>query len=135
MLSWSKYSYILPPSGTTKHAGILPVIGDLLAICKGMGYISVNSAHNSCTFCMITKKDFDNLDLVLIPHQGIDVRTAAVQWRDVETKVKRNEISKNIGVQWSPFHNLLYCDPVRHTVLGIMHNWYKGVLQYHVRYK
>lgn len=40
---------------------------------------------------------------------------------------------KRYGTCWSELNRLLYWDPVKHVALGVMHNWYKGVLQHHWR--
>ena len=37
------------------------------------------------------------------------------------------------GVRWSLLHRLPYWDPVKHVVLGFMHNWLEGILQHHLR--
>ncbi|PLW23895.1 hypothetical protein PCANC_18850 [Puccinia coronata f. sp. avenae] len=37
------------------------------------------------------------------------------------------------GTRWSELNRLPYWDPVRNVALGVMHNWYEGVLQHHWR--
>ncbi|KAJ7050075.1 hypothetical protein C8F01DRAFT_1264340 [Mycena amicta] len=37
------------------------------------------------------------------------------------------------GVRWTPMHDLLGWDPVKHVLLGWMHNWLEGVLNHHLR--
>ena len=37
------------------------------------------------------------------------------------------------GVHWSSLHQLFYRNPVQHTILGVMHNWFEGLLQHHTR--
>ncbi|KAF8221793.1 hypothetical protein L208DRAFT_1023505, partial [Tricholoma matsutake] len=51
-------------------------------------------------------------------------------WLHQTTKAGRNALQKTIGVRWTPLHNLPYLDPVKHVVLGFMHNWLEGVLQH-----
>ncbi|KIM77877.1 hypothetical protein PILCRDRAFT_34694, partial [Piloderma croceum F 1598] len=59
----------------------------------------------------------------------------AEAWQAAQTKVRRKEIFDQHGVRWSALHKLRYRDPVRHTVLGVMHNWIEGVLQHQARVK
>ncbi|KAF9471292.1 hypothetical protein BDN70DRAFT_977179, partial [Pholiota conissans] len=49
------------------------------------------------------------------------------------TKTAREALEIASGVRWSPFHHLPYWDPVKHVVLGFMHNWLEGILQHHLR--
>ncbi|PLW24723.1 hypothetical protein PCASD_05234 [Puccinia coronata f. sp. avenae] len=37
------------------------------------------------------------------------------------------------GTRWSELNRLPYWDPVMNVVLGVMHNWYEGILQHHWR--
>ena len=121
------------PHGIRTRAAILARIGDLLAIRKAMGFAGVAS-HNFCSFCKLRRDDIDNLN-----HQSWELRTGpevlakAVQWNEATTKKRRREIFKKHGVRWSSLHELPYGDPVRHTLLGLMHNWIEGVLQHHAR--
>jgi hypothetical protein len=48
------------------------------------------------------------------------------------TKASQNALQKTTGIWWTLLHNLLYWDPVKHVVLGFMHNWLEGVLQHHL---
>ncbi|KAF8230707.1 hypothetical protein L208DRAFT_1041921, partial [Tricholoma matsutake] len=56
----------------------------------------------------------------------------AETWLHQTTKAGRNALQKTTGVQWTPLHNLPYWDPVKHVVLGFMHNWLEVVLQHHI---
>jgi hypothetical protein len=123
------------PEGVQKRVGILFAIADLLGIRKLLGYAAVN-ARKFCSFCDL---DHDNLGTV---HQGIgqlrvgeDVRRAGRAYLDAPTIEKRKRLFKESGVRFSAVQQLSYRDPVRHTVLGMMHNWLEGILQHHVRVK
>jgi hypothetical protein len=123
------------PKGILKRAAVLPLIGDLMAIRKVLGFARVRS-HNFCSFCNLRHTDMDSLD----PNSwslriGTEVGLAAEEWRQAKTKVRRKEIFNQHGVRWSSLHKLHYRDPVQHTVLGLMHNWIEGVLQHHARVK
>jgi hypothetical protein len=106
-----------------------------MAIRKVLGFAGV-SAANFCSFCNLLHANMDCLE----PSQwslrvGDDVRQAAVEWQQAQTKAKRKEIFDKHGVQWSALHRLDYRNPVQHTVLGMMHNWIEGILQHHARVK
>ncbi|KAH6890710.1 hypothetical protein BKA70DRAFT_1441915 [Coprinopsis sp. MPI-PUGE-AT-0042] len=120
----------------TRRIGILPAIGDLLAIRKALGFAGVGSKAHFCSFCKLHKNDIEELDSSkFIPRIGTDVRAAAEQWRTATTKKARAEIFKIHGVRTSSLNVLSYRDPVKHTILGLMHNWIEGVLQHHVRHR
>ncbi|TFK45188.1 hypothetical protein OE88DRAFT_1793891, partial [Heliocybe sulcata] len=87
-------------------------------------------------FCDCLRSELEGLD----PHQwqprnGLEVRNAAWEWYHAQTKKAREALFATTGVQWSSLQKLFYRDPVRHTVLGVMHNWMEGILQHHARRK
>jgi hypothetical protein len=49
------------PEGRLIKVAILPVIADLLAVHKALGYTSVTS-HYFCSFCTLQYSDIENLD-------------------------------------------------------------------------
>jgi len=123
------------PDGIAKCVAVLPVIADLMAIRKVLGFAGIK-AHNFCSFCNLTHAEMDCLDPSYWHARiGSNVRQAAIQWQQAQTKVKRNEIFDQHGVRWSALHRLDYRDPVQHTMLGMMHNWIEGILQHHARVK
>ena len=123
------------PEGIQKRVGVLPVIADLLGIRKLLGYAAVN-AHKFCSFC-----DLDHNKLSTVGHSignlrtGEDVRRAGRAYLDASTIEKRKTLLKASGVRFSTVQQISYRDPVRHTVLGMMHNWLEGILQHHAREK
>lgn len=122
------------PMATKRHVAVLPLIGDLGAVRKVMATASISSDYNICSFCDATADTIDFLGIKdFTARVGVEVQAAAKESRRAPTKVKQKEIFKKKGVRWSPFHLLTYRDPVRHTLLGSMHNWFEGVLQHHVR--
>jgi len=123
------------PEGVRKRVGILFATADLLGIRKLLGYAAVN-ARKFCSFCDL---DHDRLSAI---HQGIgqlrageDVRRAGRAYLEAPTIEKRKKLFTESGVRFSAVQQLSYRDPVRHTVLGMMHNWLEGVLQHHARVK
>jgi len=121
------------PRGIQKRVAILARIGDLLAIRKVMGFAGVAS-HNFCSFCKLRHDDLGNLDHLSWEFRtGPEVLFKAAKWNEATTKKRRKEIFKDGGVRWSALHELPYGDPVRHTMLGLMHNWIEGLLQFQAR--
>jgi hypothetical protein len=122
------------PAGCTIRVGILPVIGDLLAIRKVLGFAGVASKLHFCSFCKLSRNDIEELDVSkFIPQNGAEVRAAAQSWQEAASKKERTRVFQESGVWWSSLHLLGYRDHVKHTVLGLMHNWLEGVLQHHAR--
>ncbi|PPQ77156.1 hypothetical protein CVT24_009827 [Panaeolus cyanescens] len=123
------------PNGIMKRSAILPVIGDIPGIRKCMGYASA-SAYHFCSFCWLQLFDIGNFNVATwTPKIGDDMRARAELWHHATTKVARKALFKKNGIRWSSLQQLTYRDPVKHTVLGVMHNWIEGVVQHHVRYK
>jgi hypothetical protein len=123
------------PEGILKRAAVLAAIGDILAMRKALGFAGPAS-HHFCSFCTLRRADMDNLDYKSYQLRvGVDVRAAAEKWRSATTKKERDALFAKYGVRWSSLHRLIYRDPVRHTMLGVMHNWIEGVLQHHARVK
>lgn len=116
--------------GTKKCVGVLARIGDLLAMRKALGFSGVTS-NNFCSFCLTKYEDMDSLHWK--HRDGTQVLAAAKEWKNATTKKRRDQIYREHGVRWSSLHALPYGDPVKHTLLGLMHNWLEGVLQHHAR--
>lgn len=96
------------PNGVMTRAAILPVIGDLMAIRKALGFAGVRS-HNFCSFCNLRHADMDCLDPNFWTlRDGATVRLAAEQWRQAQTKVRRKEIFDEHGVCYSSMQKLHY---------------------------
>jgi len=123
------------PGGILKCAAVLPAIGDLLAMRKALGFAGVPS-HNFCSFCMLRRSGIEDLDYqTWKPRIGADVYAAGQEWKKAMMKKKRKEIFDEHGIHWSSLQHLQYRDPVRHTILGVMHNWLESVLQHQVHFK
>ena len=62
------------PLGVQKQVRVLVAIGDLLAICKAMGFHGVASELHICSFCDLCKADLEDLRHHLWTlHKGEDV--------------------------------------------------------------
>jgi hypothetical protein len=62
-----------------------------------------------------------------------ETRLQAIRWRDSNTLAEQKKWLKLNGSRWSELNRLPYWDPVQNMALGIMHNWYEGVLQHQWR--
>lgn len=109
----------------------IPLIADLQASRKVSGYVS-HSAHLFCSFCLCHSGDVESLD----DHPARDAETVCAEandWYTATTKTERKELATRNGVRWTPMFRLPYYNPVRHVILGFMHNWLEGILQHHLR--
>ncbi|KAG9226079.1 hypothetical protein CCMSSC00406_0004990 [Pleurotus cornucopiae] len=121
------------PNHTTVAARIIPLIADLQAIRKVAGYAS-HAANLFCSFCKCVKDDVEDLaHHTWHLRTGAEVHHQAEEWHNAVTVAKKEEIVKKTGVRWTPLHNLPYWNPVSHVMLGYMHNFLEGVLQYQLR--
>ncbi|KAJ3831515.1 hypothetical protein F5878DRAFT_674690, partial [Lentinula raphanica] len=106
---------------------------DLPAIRKLGGFLSY-SALKFCSYCNCTYDQIEALDYwTWIIRDSIQVRQQAEQYRTTLTKAGREELATQTGVRWTSLHRLPYYDPVRHLILGFMHNWLEGVLAHQLR--
>lgn len=121
------------PQGVSVLARLLALIADLGAVRKVAGYVS-HSADCFCSFCHIRKDQIDNLKWNQWSYRdGPTVHAQALAWKALPTLQDQKTASKKNGVRWTPIHDVYKWDPVRHVVLGYMHNWLEGVLQHHLR--
>jgi hypothetical protein len=121
------------PEGIQRRVGILLAIADLLGIRKLLGYAAVN-ARKFCSFCDLDHNNLTDQGIGQL-RTGEDVRRAGRAYLDAPTIEKQKRLFKESGVRFSVVQQLSYRDPVRHTVLGMMHNWLEGILQHHARVK
>jgi hypothetical protein len=118
------------PNGLRRCIFILPFLGDLGAVSKACGFAAHNHSNAFCFYCDLDRENIEDLDIENWNRRsGPDVRSLATEWLSLKTKAARKEHFKLHGVRWSSLHHLTYRDHVRHTVLGVMHNWAEGVLQ------
>ena len=120
------------PQGTAVAAWLIPLLADLQAIHKVSGFVS-HAAGLFCSFCKCHHDDIENLD----HHNwelrcGTEVHTQAQEWYNLTTIKAKIALTKETGVRWTPLHDLPYWDPVQYVILGFMHNFLEGILQYHL---
>ncbi|KAJ7677005.1 hypothetical protein DFH06DRAFT_1266270 [Mycena polygramma] len=122
------------PEGDMYRVAIIVAIGDLLALKKALGFAS-HASTNFCSMCKLKRCDIDQDTESFEPRRGWEVLRAAKEWLMAQTQAARKAIFAKHGVRPSSFNTLTYRDPVKHTVLGVMHNWIEGILQHHCRLK
>lgn len=121
------------PEGVMVAARVIPLIADLPAIRKVAGFLS-HAAKPFCSFCKCLHDNLEDLDFGnWMPRDGIEVRNQAEEWKGAITVSAKEALAKKTGVRWTPLHDLPYWDPVKHVVLGFMHNFLEGVLQHQLR--
>lgn len=121
------------PAGVFVQVKITPLIADLEASRKVAGFLT-HAATMFCSFCLCTHDQLEDLDYHSWQlRDSAQVRLQAKSWLDASTKSAQKALEITSGVRWSPFHQLPYWDPVKHVVLGFMHNWLEGILQHHLR--
>ncbi len=121
------------PEGVSVRVRIAPVLADSPARVLISGFMG-HRATNFCAYCLCTQDNIESLDpTTWTVRQGATVRQEAAAWKNAQTLKRRNELEKTNGVRWTSLHRLQYWDPVKHVVLGYMHNWLEGVLQHHLR--
>ena len=122
-----------PLNGIAVAAQIIPLLADLQAICKVAGYV-LHSGRLFCSFCKYPSDNVEDLDYRRWEmRQGGEVCAQAAEWRDLVTVTEKESWTRETGVRWTPLHDLPYWDPVKHVLLGFMHNFLEGVLQHQLR--
>ncbi|RDB18249.1 hypothetical protein Hypma_000606 [Hypsizygus marmoreus] len=121
------------PECIATQVKIAPLIADLEGSRKVAGFLA-HSATMFCSFCFCTQDQLTNLDMQSWQlRNSAQVRAQAEEWLNITTKAGRHTLETATGVRWTPLHRLPYWDPVKHVVLGFMHNWLEGILQHHLR--
>jgi hypothetical protein len=119
--------------GIWVHVKIAPLIADLEGACKVSGFLTTSATY-FCSFCLCTSAQMEDVDLsAWRPREGAEVRAQADRWLNTPTKSGREALATQYGVRWTPLLRLPYWDPVKHVMLGFMHNWLEGILEDHLR--
>ncbi|KAJ7451523.1 hypothetical protein B0H11DRAFT_1927839 [Mycena galericulata] len=128
-----KISTFRNPDGVFVQCRVLPLIADLDAIRPIAGFLS-HSANFFCSFCLIEAENIDDFNYESWTYRdGTTVRAQAQNWLKEKTIKAKTALEAKNGVRWASFHDLPYWDPVKHVVLGLMHNTIQGVLGHHLR--
>ncbi|KNZ52113.1 hypothetical protein VP01_3690g2 [Puccinia sorghi] len=118
--------------GRLVRARLGALLGNVVATHKVAGFSS-HSAKKPCSWCHVSNTE---LSAMRIGHLRNRMATlaAARTWRNSDC-AERKKLVKKSGVQMSELNRLPYWDPVNQVVLGVMHNWFEGVLQHHFRFR
>ncbi|KNZ61148.1 hypothetical protein VP01_14467g1, partial [Puccinia sorghi] len=108
------------------------LIGDVVATHKVAGFSS-HSAKRFCSWCDVLNTEIAQMQMGRSQTQMATL-AAARKWTDA-TQTAQKKLVKQTGVQISELNRLTYWDPAKNVVLGIMHNWFEGVLQHHFQYR
>ncbi|KAL1742236.1 hypothetical protein HDZ31DRAFT_75655 [Schizophyllum fasciatum] len=121
------------PEGVYIRVKLAPLMADLLASKKFGGFGS--PAHRYlCSHCLCPADEIEITNIAAWPKRdGAVVRGQAEAWLKEATKSGRDALFKSTGVRWTPLHMLKSYDPVKHVMLGFMHNTLEGLLQTHLR--
>src|SRR5271155_3686740 len=120
------------PEGIPMQIKIAPLIADLEASREAGGFMA-HGATFFCSFCLCTSNHVEDLNLQFWTlRNGAKVRQQGQVWLNLTTKSDREAQAQATGVRWTPLHSLPYWDPVKHVMLGFMHNWLEGILKHHL---
>ncbi|MBW0507386.1 hypothetical protein O181_047101 [Austropuccinia psidii MF-1] len=111
------------------HVGCL--LGDLVANNKAAGFAS-HSATQFCSWCDSPKADIQQLQVGRLQQKQF-VKDYSRAFKDLKNEAERTRMMKKSGIRWSELNQLDYWDPMRMIPIGIMNNWFEGILQHHLR--
>lgn len=119
------------PQGRVVQVKLLPLIADIVAAHNFAGFAS-HSHTRFCSLCHVIRKDAKNLEIAQLRTKE-DTLSTAWSWKNAGSSKVQDKVTKASGIRWSELNRIPYRDPVMHVVLGVMHNWFEGVLQHHFR--
>lgn len=121
------------PNGVMGAARVYMTIADLQASKKLTGSAAA-TANYFCTYCLLHYNDLDSLDYNSWTPRNIEtVQRQALEYQAIIGKTKKEEFVTATGVRWTPLYDFSHWDPIRHTVLGWMHNGLEGIAEDHLR--
>lgn len=121
------------PFGRQVQVRLLALIGDIVATHKVGGFTS-HSGEFFCSWCKAQKSELQNLEVGPIREKRHTLAQAQ-RWNETNSVAAKERLVKKTGVRWSQLNRLPYWNPVMNISLGVMHNWFEGVLQHHFRYR
>jgi Transposase family tnp2 len=119
------------------RCALVQLVCDLPAARKVAGFLH-HSATHPCSICLTTKKDILHVD-PLLQREFFDHMANALQYKDRLTKHGTKAAEKLLegknphAVRWSVLNDLPYWDPIKCTVLDVMHLVLLGLCQFHWR--
>ncbi|MBW0499924.1 hypothetical protein O181_039639 [Austropuccinia psidii MF-1] len=105
------------------------LIGDLVANNKVAGFPS-HSATRFCSCFKCPKAEIQQLQLGRLRQKQI-VKDCSHGFKELRNETERMRMVKKTGVWWSELNHLHFWDPVHVIPIGLMHNWFEGILQHH----
>ncbi|MBW0555620.1 hypothetical protein O181_095335 [Austropuccinia psidii MF-1] len=121
------------PRGRYVVVKLVGLIGDIVATHKAGGFMS-HSAKYFCSWCEL--KDIERTHLKIgKPHKRSAVLSASRRWQEENSTTTQQRLAQYCGIRWSEINCLPYWDPVKNICLGVLHNWYEGILQHHFCYR
>ncbi|MBW0554409.1 hypothetical protein O181_094124 [Austropuccinia psidii MF-1] len=112
---------------------LVTLVGDIVATHKVAGFMS-HSATKLCSWCEIKASERQELQAGRL-RNGQNVLAVSSRWKTLESKASQKKLAQKTGIRWSELNWLPYWDPVLNVSLGVMHNWFEGILQHHFRYR
>ncbi|MBW0520715.1 hypothetical protein O181_060430 [Austropuccinia psidii MF-1] len=119
------------PEGQNVRVKLQALLGDVVATHKVAGFTS-HSRCKFCSWCEVVKADIAKME-IRNPQDENSTKELSMRWHDEQQKTQQKLLVRKMGLRWSELNQLSYWDAVRCVVLGILHNWYEGVLQHHFR--
>ncbi|EJD33782.1 hypothetical protein AURDEDRAFT_76702, partial [Auricularia subglabra TFB-10046 SS5] len=125
----------LSPSGRLVRAALVPVICDMPAGRKIIGFVG-HRATRACPYCDCVKGDFKTVGIDgdnFVRRTRAEWIQRAKDWLGAASHPDRERLKKEHGIMWSELLNLPYWDPTQYFVVDGMHNLLLGLIQHHVR--
>lgn len=117
------------PDGRLVRVKLLTLLGDMVGMHKVAGFAS-HSANLYCSWCWTDSKKDDRMKICRLRTKA-EVLQASNSSKQAKALSRKKEIIQETRVRWSKFNWLNYRDPVMHLPLGLMHNWFEGVIHHH----
>ncbi|KZV74030.1 hypothetical protein PENSPDRAFT_682395 [Peniophora sp. CONT] len=115
--------------GRHVKAIVVPQVSDALATRQGAGY-SVLTSRRLCIFCGIEHDDIECFDRSEWPTRDhILQREVALAWKHAESAEKRRTIFKDHGLNYTPFHELPYYNPLLDNLPDPYHLGLQGAVK------
>ncbi|MBW0477427.1 hypothetical protein O181_017142 [Austropuccinia psidii MF-1] len=120
------------PEGENVRVKLKALLVDIIATHKVAGFTS-HSGHKFCSWCEVIKADIAKME-IRKPQNENSTKALAMRWNDEQQTTQEKLLFRKMGVRWLELNWLPCWDPVRCVVLGILHNWYEGVLKHHFQF-
>jgi hypothetical protein len=120
------------PFGRLVKCVLIPVICDLVAMRKTMGFMGV-TAHELCSICKLQRKDIANFDIESwLMRSWEEHKKHASAWNEAATEEERDEIFAESRVRWTELLRLPYWDIIKFATVDTMHNFFEGEVKRHI---